>query len=296
MTAQEYGTLATTRMTSAAVAGNGMSEFRPLPPPAPTRDLDRAKRDLKETGICLIADALDPAQLARARNALYEAAKEDEIYGSPARGAGDYDVSNQRVWGLLNRHQCFIDMAEHPASVEILSSVLGPDYLLSSMSANITGPGHGGMVMHSDQLFVPQPWPDTPQGVNVSFCLDDFTEENGGTLLAPGSHRLNRAAVEGKDDASLVPLVAKAGTMIAMEGRIWHKTGRNRTADQRRAGVFGWYVAPIYRQQENWFLSLNPLVLQRGSERLLRMLGYRVEGLFFGHVNGYEPLPRKLDW
>jgi ectoine hydroxylase-related dioxygenase (phytanoyl-CoA dioxygenase family) len=181
--------------------------------------------------------------------------------------------------------------------VEILSHVLGPDFLLSSISANITAPGHGGMLLHCDQLFVPQPWPTQPQGVNVFWLLDDFTEANGGTLLAPGSHKVSRAPIEGQDDVSLVPLEAPAGTMVVMEGRVWHKTGRNRTADQRRAGVFGWYVAPIYRTQENWFLSLNPLILQsRPSERLLRMLGYRVQGMFFGHSNGYEPLPKALDF
>jgi hypothetical protein len=285
-------------MRPEATAGFPAPDYRPVALPSPTRDLEQCRRDLANTGLCILDGRLSGDRLRRTREQLYAAAREDVECGSPSRGSGgDYDHSNQRVWGLINRGQAFVDLALDEASVAILTDMLGPDFLLSSLSANITRPGHAGMVLHSDQLFVPQPWPQTPQGVNVFWLMDDFTEENGGTLVAPGSHLTNRAAIEGQDDHALVPLVARAGSMVVMEGRVWHRTGANRTRDQSRAAVFGWYVAPIYRTQENWFLSLNPLVLRRNaSEVLLRMLGYRVEGMFFGHVDGYEPLPKTLDW
>ena len=75
--------------------------------------------------------------------------------------------------------------------------------------------------------------------------------------------------------------------MIVFESRLWHKTGFNRTKDQHRAGIFGWYTKPIYRQQENWYLSLDPSVRQFASDDMLVLLGYRTEGL--GLVNGASP-------
>jgi ectoine hydroxylase-related dioxygenase (phytanoyl-CoA dioxygenase family) len=84
-----------------------------------------------------------------------------------------------------------------------------------------------------------------------------------------------------------VPLEAAAGSIIVMESRVWHKTGYNRTREQRRAGIFAWYTRPIYRQQENWFLSLNPAIRQFASDDLLVLPGYRTEGL--GLVNGKSP-------
>ena len=140
--------------------------------------------------------------------------------------------------------------------------------------------------MHADQIFVPEPWPAEPQGVNVAWCLDDFTADNGATCIAPGSHRLNRNPRE-NEQVPMCPLVAPAGTMIVFESRVWHRTGFNRTADQYRAGVFGWYTRPIYRAQENWFLSLDPTVKQFASETMLVLLGYKTEGL--GLVNGRSP-------
>jgi ectoine hydroxylase-related dioxygenase (phytanoyl-CoA dioxygenase family) len=73
-----------------------------------------------------------------------------------------------------------------------------------------------------------------------------------------------------------------------MEGRLWHQTGNNRTQDERRGAIFGFYTIPIYRTQENWFLSLNPSVHRYASDTLLTLLGYKAEGL--GLVNGASPL------
>jgi ectoine hydroxylase-related dioxygenase (phytanoyl-CoA dioxygenase family) len=142
------------------------------------------------------------------------------------------------------------------------------------------------MVLHADQIFVPTPWPAEPQGANAAWCVDDFTADNGATCFVPGSHLLNRPP-DPDDNLRALPMEAPAGSLVVFESRIWHRTGNNVTADQRRAAIFGWYTRPIYRAQENWFLSLDPSVRQFASDDLLVLLGYRTIGL--GLVNGASP-------
>ena len=257
--------------------------------PQLTRDLALAERDLRETGVCFVADALDGEKLARVRHALYHAAAEDRARGWEQKFGLDYahDDTNQRVWNLLSRDPVFGDLAEHPAALTLLKAMIGWPILLSNISANITGPGGGEMVLHADQIYMPQPWSGV-QGLNVMWCVDDFTDENGATRIVPGSHRLNRAPGPEEQGAQTVALEAPAGTMVVMEGRVWHKTGTNRTADRRRAGIFAWYTIPIYRTQENWFLALNPSVRQFASDTMLTLLGYKSVGL--GLVNGASPM------
>ena len=98
---------------------------------------------------------------------------------------------------------------------------------------------------------------------------------------------LDPAPTADDQGADTVAIEAPAGSMVAMEGRVWHKTGNNRTADERRAGVFAWYTTPIYRPQENWFLALDDQVVDTASDDLLVLLGYRAIGL--GLVNGASP-------
>lgn len=252
--------------------------------PPPTRDLADAKRHLREFGVCLIPDALDPARLARARDALYRAADDDRTRGTEQKGFGlDVDDNNQRVWNLLNRDPVFTDLAQHPLALELVEHTIGWPALLSNISGNITGPGAARGVLHADQIFVPQPWPEVPQGINVAWCIDDFTTENGATEVVVGSHRWNRLPTA-DDDVAMVSVEAPAGSVFAFESRIWHRTGANTSADRRRAAVFPFYTTPIYRTQENWFLSLSPGVIRGASDTLLTLLAYKSQG--FGLVYG----------
>lgn len=74
--------------------------------------------------------------------------------------------------------------------------LLGERVLLSNINANIAGPGGGKMVLHADQGYVIPPWPPEPLVANVIWMVDDFTEDDGATLMVPGSHRLGHEPFE----------------------------------------------------------------------------------------------------
>jgi ectoine hydroxylase-related dioxygenase (phytanoyl-CoA dioxygenase family) len=258
-------------------------------PPAPTHALEQGLQDIREHGLAIIQGVLTGDALERTREALYRAAEEDRARGREQKFGLDYahDDTNQRVWNVLSRDPLFEDLAFHATAVAYVKGVLGWPALLGNISANITGPGGGEMVLHADQIFVPEPWAQVPQGLNVTWCLDDFTEANGATRFVPGSHRMNRAPRAEDRKAETVAMEAPAGSAVVFESRLWHRTGHNGTASERRAGVFAWYTRPIYRSQENWFLSLKPEIRQFASEEALVLLGYKTQGL--GLVNGASP-------
>ena len=257
--------------------------------PEPTRDLEQSLSNIAEHGLTIVPDALSGERLAGTRAALYRVAESDHARGRDVRFSLDRaaDTSNRRVWNVLSRDPLFEDLAFDAMAVDFVKRLLGWPALLGNLSANITGPGGGEMLLHADQIFVPEPWSSAPQGMNVAWCIDDFTEANGATRFVPGSHRLNRAPLPEEADTATVAIEASAGAAVVFESRVWHKTGHNRTADQTRAGVFAWYTQPIYRPQENWFLSLKPEVRQFASDDALVLLGYKSEGL--GLVHGASP-------
>ena len=253
--------------------------------PKATTDLDLASSDLSLCGACIVEAALDPETLQDVRGALYRIAEGDRKRGwSENYQYGKDDHINQRVWNLPSRDPVFCQLVEHPLAMHFVKKLLGWPALLSSMSANITGAGGASMVLHADQGYMPPPW-SRPLGVNVAWCVDDFTTENGATCVVPGSHHWNGEG-QGRDMRDrLVPIEAKAGSIIVMDGRMLHTNGVN-TNGMRRAGIFAWYTLPIYMPQENWFLSLNPLVRQYGSETLQTLLGFRPQVM--GRINGKD--------
>lgn len=245
------------------------------------------RESLAEDGFCVVEGVLAGEELAAMRAALYAAARFEREAGWDRGYAYDAGASgNQRVWNLISRNPLFCRLAEHPLVLDVLTSTIGWPAMLSSSSANLVNQHGEEEVLHADQTYMPLPWAG-PQGVNIAWAIDDFTAGNGATRVLRGSHLWNRPAGPDHDPADLRPVEAPAGSMIAIDGRCWHRAGINST-EKTRAGIFNWYTLPIYLPQENWFLSLNPAIRQFGSDTLLTLLGFRPTIL--GRVNGQEQL------
>jgi ectoine hydroxylase-related dioxygenase (phytanoyl-CoA dioxygenase family) len=238
----------------------------------PTQDLDRARSDLAEHGYCLVEGALELDAVAAHRARIQDLAAQEVAEGT------DYvyeNGSNQRVWTLLNKGQMFVDLALHPLARQMMDHLLGFGFLLSNIDANIAGPGGKPMFLHADQSYVPSPWPwPFPLVANIMWMLDGFHPDNGATRVVPGSHLLGRGPeMTDMADPKTTAVEAPAGTALVFDGRLWHQTGANVTADERRFGVLSYYCRPFIRQQENWFVSIDPAVREANPE-LHQLLGY----------------------
>lgn len=105
-------------------------------------------------------------------------------------------------------------------------------------------------------------------------CLSDATFENGSTLFIPNSHKWQtRTDVPADAESMLIPFEAKAGSIVCMEGRIWHTSGKNITKDQDRALLFGGYNAAFLRGQINWAAGLSEETKKTLSEDMRDWLG-----------------------
>jgi ectoine hydroxylase-related dioxygenase (phytanoyl-CoA dioxygenase family) len=186
----------------------------------------------------------------------------------------DVNDRSVRVLHLLDQHRAFERMVDHRTVRGLVSSVLGEQYLLSSLSANISLPGSESMGIHNDLMAVlPEPWL-SPYGTNLFICLDDMDEENGATRYLPGSHRFttNDMASDG-DLGRTVPIPATAGSVVAMDGRLWHTSGANWSTDRPRRILIAFYIASFIRTQYNWGALLSESTKSRLSPILRRLLG-----------------------
>lgn len=182
-----------------------------------------------------------------------------------------------RVFNLLEWDNVFRELIRHPTALEFVKATLGPNYLISNFTANIARPGSGSMALHSDQaIVVPEPWLE-PWAINIIWCLTDVCFENGATLFIPGSHKVSRISELGPDPAGrLRPFEAKAGSIVVMDGRLWHTSGRNVTENDDRALLFGYYTRQFLRPQWNWNVSLSPDIQNSLDPDFREVLGLNV--------------------
>jgi ectoine hydroxylase-related dioxygenase (phytanoyl-CoA dioxygenase family) len=240
--------------------------------------LASARTQLQDEGWCVLPDVLTPERAAEAEARLWAAAEESRRRGIDTfMPVLDPNASNVRVFYLLELDAVFRELIQHPTAVDLVRSLLGETFLISNFTANIARPGSQTMALHSDQsLVVPEPWVQ-PWAMNIIWCLTDVTFENGATLFIPGSHRWRtRADVPADAHRRLRPFEARRGSIIAMEGRIWHTSGANVTADQDRALLFGYYTRPFLRPQVNWNACLSPAVQAGLSPQMQDWLGLGV--------------------
>ena len=255
---------------------------------SPTFDIARAREDLDTYGVAILRDVLTPEKVAEVKRRLYEAIPLSEADGVGTRGfTFDPDDRNIRVWHLLNLDPVFVELTRHPVALDFVRYLLGPDFMVSNCSANITEPGNKRMEMHADQGYVLPPWPDRPLACVVAWLLDDMTEQNGGTRYVPSSHR-HGTNPDPRRHYATVGVEAPAGSIAVMDGRLWHQTGANTSHDTRRAAVLPYYTLRWLRPQVNWNAALWPETVTQLDEEFLHMLGY-----YTGNSEFHIPLGKR---
>ncbi|KAG9775410.1 hypothetical protein KCU88_g5102, partial [Aureobasidium melanogenum] len=241
------------------------------------RDTTAAKEHLKEEGWCVIPDVLTKDETKHVLERLWKAKEASEKQGDPTRLEFlDPNPSNVRVFYLMQLDEIFMELIQHPTAIDMVQSVLGPEFLISNFTANIARPGSRSMGLHSDMsLVVPDPWKEV-WALNVIWCLTDVYFENGATLYIPGSNKWEYESQIPRNAKQLLkPFEAKAGSILVMDGRVWHTSGAN-ISQEDRALLFGYYTAPFLRQQVNWSEKLDAATKEKLSPQMKEWLGLNV--------------------
>ena len=201
-------------------------------------------------------------------------------------GRNDFEgFDTRRIYALFAKTRGFDELAIHPLLLGVLDEVLG-HYQLSGPVGIDIGPGESPQGLHRDDIVYPIPWPHQQVVLNTMWALDDFTADNGATVIVPGSHRTSPEEMPSASE--IVTATMPAGSVMFYVGTVWHGGGANRT-QQRRLGVILEYVASWLRAQENHVTAVPPEVVRTLEPRLQELLGYNIHPPFLGYVDGRHP-------
>ena len=218
-------------------------------------------RRLKQDGWCVVEQVIPESEAGRLRE---EVAASTRAHQNPAtaeqKGIG-------HVGGFIQYDQSLAPYLPDQRVLDPIEGLLGPHVKVSFTTAtiNLSGNARGGW--HADWPFnqnnaghLPAPYPDTPMHVTTLWMLSAFTEENGGTLVVPGSHRVPNNPTGDIDVDPLEPYpteinaTGSAGSVLVMDSRLWHATAPNITDEPR--------VSVVVRYAPWW---LNTRILMPGS-------------------------------
>ena len=212
-----------------------------------------------------------------------------------ARPFLQYDGRNEiegyktrRIYSVIEKTLACNPLVEHPLILSLLDQILMPNYLLSQLQVIDIHPGEVAQPLHHDDGFYPIARPRPPVSAATIWAIDDFTAENGATLVLPKSHLWGDRTPTDADRNDLVSAVMPAGSVVFFLGTLWHGAGANRSAATRMAAT-AQYCEPWARQQENYSLAISRDRARLCSETIQAMLGYSMLFPFIGFVDGRDP-------
>ena len=268
------------------------SDFDQLP--KPTADEGQLEADFVRWGYCLVADAMNPAQVQAQLARLQEqAAAERKIDQAVTTSVGG---TAQLVANLVLKGAVFRDAVEFKESAaqrgplvdRLLAKVMGEGFGLGCAHGSIVHTGGGLQELHIDQGGMPLPYPPFPFGSLIIWCYSEFSLAAGGTYIVPGSHRTasgDNCFQDGADllrlvdaDVGLVAICAPPGTCILTDTRVLHGGGQ-RTAPGTRYAMRCHYnrhfIRPLH-EQSTANLHVPNDVYEKLSPRLKQMMGVTV--------------------
>jgi ectoine hydroxylase-related dioxygenase (phytanoyl-CoA dioxygenase family) len=210
---------------------------------------------------------------------------EDEFVGRRTKRAG----------ALIARCPSTHPVVMHPLVLEAANLLLRP--YCERIQLHLTQvidifPDSPAQLLHRDRLawggFLPKPI--EPQ-FNTIWALTDFTEENGATHLAPGSHLWDLDQETTPDQT--VQAVMPRGSVLLYSGTVIHGGGANRSAAPR-VGMNITYCLSWLRQEENQFLSCPPSIAKDLPSELTDLMGYTMANYALGYYSqpeGIEGVP-----
>jgi Phytanoyl-CoA dioxygenase (PhyH) len=256
-------------------------------------DVERFERDgwvgkyplLTSAGVAAVCQAHDQAS-------------SNFIWESLPSNAHEPDAFQRRPW-FKSMHVLFPRFAEvagHPAIVNRVASLLGPDILAWGVTTTMRRPGQ----RHPWHVDVEhQRWP----GVTVFIGLSNISKDSTLKVISR-SHKIDvppdglrtlndeDALAESKRFqplASLDRVELNEGEFFIFDGRSWH--GSHNTGNETRMALIAQYCRPdaevmiplTWNQPVQWHSSRPPCILVRGSDRfgvnrVVPAPGFRIAG------------------
>jgi ectoine hydroxylase-related dioxygenase (phytanoyl-CoA dioxygenase family) len=229
--------------------------------------------ELKETGICFLRKAIDDDLIEDLRNAV----SISFIKHRDIQRALNNEISSEGVaLNILSDDVAYVRLLEKLIESGIIKDLelnfFKSKFILNSISAldnKPSNPNFSAMV-HRDIKFFSK---DLPIMLNVLILLDDFTIENGATMLLPNSHKVEKKPTESSFITECFRAVGKKGDILLFNSNIWHCSAPNNTNESRRA-IPMTFSKSCMKQMFDYTKNIESECAYNFSDEMKQLLGF----------------------
>lgn len=257
-------------------------------------DRDALAEALRTAGCAIVEDVIPPDTLEAVTEGLEGALKyvENTVGAARLREAGEVGV----VRAPMLASPVFLDLLALPAVLDVVDATVSPTAILHVQNAFVLPPAqpdHRRTFQRSFHRDFPRVLNGYVCSVNTLLAIDEFTADNGATLVVPRTHQSATSPDEAFLRANAVAAECPRGGMIVFDSTLWHAAGENMTAKPRRA-VNQQFTRSYFKQQLDYVRCIGEDIVIRQPPRVQQLLGWdtRVPASlqdYYRHDRMYRP-------
>lgn len=246
-------------------------------------DLGEFAAEIDETGVTVVPpERFDGATIA---SRMFERVLDlmemrNGVRPDLATGATHTNISYPTLYYFLLEDEMFETWLLNPVMRALVDYVLGESCIVHATTVFMKGPTDPPetglqLPLHTDQQWLPNPFPPYALITGATLLLTDYTRENGAFAFVPGSHHRARHPSRHEMNEAAVPVEAPMGSLLIHHGAVWHGSF-GRTTPGLRAGLAyahsRMFVTPLEAYREH----VTKEILDRNPPRFAKLLGQAV--------------------
>jgi ectoine hydroxylase-related dioxygenase (phytanoyl-CoA dioxygenase family) len=234
-----------------------------------------ALEGIRHQGFAIVEGVLNEEFVTQTRDALYDV--RDRIHKDVGKErllrAGELGVLR-----LMMKYQPFFArFLEIPELLAVIDATVSPTAIMHLQNGFILPPFSPGSAPNVFQNQFHMDFPRVLNGylasINILFAIDEFTAENGGTLIVPGTQQCNSAPTRDYLKSAAVPVECPPGSMVIFDSTLWHAAGQNVSGVDRLA-INHQFTRSWIKQQIDYVRAIGEELIDSLPPRSRQLLGW----------------------
>jgi ectoine hydroxylase-related dioxygenase (phytanoyl-CoA dioxygenase family) len=236
---------------------------------------EQARDSVREVGFAIVEDVLSPGMCDRTRHAMYGVQKRirDDVGIERLEQAGElgvlrlmlaYDDHFFRFLELAELHAVVDDTVSETAILHLQNGLILPSFEVGEVPETFQTSFHRDFPRYLNGYVA---------SVNCFFAIDEFTAENGGTIVVPGTHQLAQPPTREYLDERAVSVECPAGSLLVFDSTLWHAAGANVSGKDRLA-INHQFTRSFIKQQVDYVRALGDEAVTSKPPRTQQLLGW----------------------
>jgi ectoine hydroxylase-related dioxygenase (phytanoyl-CoA dioxygenase family) len=231
------------------------------------------EKELEQTGIYILRNQINQDLIDRLLVSLETSfIKHREIQIKQGNEIDNFGVA----LNILPESEVYIELLEVLLKNNIISDIekyyFKSKFIVNSFSGLDNKPNQQNFsaLIHRD---IKSYSANLPLMLNMLVMLDDFTTDNGSTLLLPNSHKKEEKPTDEYFKNNAISAIGKKGDILIFNSNIWHSSALNTTEKSRRAIPITLSKSFI-KQLFDYPRSIGYDKINTFSDEMLQLLGY----------------------